>query len=207
MSGSLQQALLQSGGGGNIPLLSLIQSQQAANNKPAIPPPGSNLPSYAAGSNGMTVPNAVQIQRDNPSLPWYRAPGIFQQPPPPPAPAAAAPAGPGANNGGGSFGAEPFADARAQGMAMNQNAYHTTDPTKLGMLGTAGFPLFTGPASVQDLAAKQIQAVSDPYQQEFMRQQFLRQLMPSGANGGGGGAGDLSGAGSGGQGQDASGQW
>jgi hypothetical protein len=36
------------------------------------------------------APNAVELQKANPSLPWYAVPSMFQTPPPPPATAAAA---------------------------------------------------------------------------------------------------------------------
>lgn len=140
----LQQAMLMQGGGGgnsNIPLLSILSLGNQS--PPAVPPLGSNLPSYAAGSGGMTVPNAVDIQRANPSLPWYRAPGIFQQPAPTPqAPAAAAPA---VNSPADSINA-----ANQWAAGMNKQAYGTSDPMLLGIAGSSGHPLWSDPRLLQD---------------------------------------------------------
>lgn len=148
----LQQALMTQGGGGggggNVPLLSILSLGNQS--PPAVPPLGSNLPSYAAGSGGMTVPNAVDIQRANPSLPWYRAPGIFQQPPPPPAAPAAAAASPTVNSPGAALTA-----ANAWGEQMNrQNFGMGSDSPALGIAASHGLPLFTDPRVIQDHLAQ-----------------------------------------------------
>ena len=89
-------------------------------------------------------------------------------------------------------------------MGLNQNVYGTTDTQKLGMLGTAGFPLYTDPRLMQDRLAQTYQAGGPDAQAASTNSGGCGHRA---SGGGGGGAGDLSGGGSGGHGQDASGQW
>lgn len=180
----LQQVMLMQGGGGgnsNIPLLSILSLGNQS--PPAVPPLGSNLPSYAAGSGGMTVPNAVDIQRANPSLPWYRAPGIFQQPAPPTAvPAAATPATPNSP-------AAALSAANAWGDQMNrQNFGLGSDSAALGVAAGHGMPLFSDPRMIQDHLAQQ--AMAGDQNAAMALQRLLR---GGGAGFGGGGVGGMGG--------------
>jgi hypothetical protein len=90
-------------------------------------------------------------------------------------------------------------------MGLNQNVYGTTDPQKLGMLGTAGFPLYTDPRLLQDRLAQTYQAGGPDAQAAY--DELMRQFARASGSGAGGEGGGVSGGGSGGHGQDASGQW
>jgi len=91
-----------------------------------------------------------------------------------------------------------------QQMGLNKSVYGTADPQTLGVMGAAGFPLYSDPRLIQDRLAQTYQA-GGPDAQAALDE--LRRLWAPASGGGGGGAGDLSGGGSGGHGQDASGQW
>ena len=49
--------------------------------------------------------------------------------------------------------ANPLQATQMWGQQQNQNVYGTSDPQRLGLLGTAGFPLWSDPRMQQDFAA------------------------------------------------------
>jgi hypothetical protein len=134
-----------------------------------------------------------------------------------PLPQGAAPGAPGAP---GTPLVDPLTATNAWAMAQNKAAYGTDDPAKLGMLGSAGFPLMSDPRMVQDHLAQLAQGtITQPgVSQAAAEDEFWRQLRGRGGgwgtgSGWGGGEGEMgtggggAGASGGGAGQDASGQW
>lgn len=116
--------------------------------------------------------------------------------------------------------ADPATATNAWAAAMNQNAYGTDDPAKLGLLGSAGFPLWNDPRLVQDHLAQLAQGtITAPgVTQQAAEDEFWRQMRggrggsgwaggDGGREGEGGAGGGGAGASGGGAGQDASGQW
>lgn len=67
------------------PLAGALMGQGGAGTAqmPAVPTPGQ---SFTPPLASMLAPNAMALQRGNPSLPWYAVPGIFGPPPAPPTP-------------------------------------------------------------------------------------------------------------------------
>lgn len=115
---------------------------------------------------------------------------------------------------------DPATATNAWAAAMNQNAYGTDDPAKLGLLGSAGFPLWNDPRLVQDHLAQLAQGtITAPgVTQQAAEDEFWRQMRggrggaswaggDGGREGEGGAGGGGAGASGGGAGQDASGQW
>jgi uncharacterized membrane protein YgcG len=117
---------------------------------------------------------------------------------------------------------DPATATNAWAAAMNQNAYGTDDPAKLGLLGSAGFPLWNDPRLVQDHLAQLAQGTitapgvtQQAAEDEFRRQMAManRNYGGGGGSGWGGGEGEMGSGGGGasasggGQGEDASGSW
>jgi len=115
---------------------------------------------------------------------------------------------------------DPMSATNAWVTGMNQNAYGTSDPAKLGLLGSAGFPLWNDPRLVQDHLAQLAQGtITAPgVTPQAAEDEFWRQMRGGNRGGGwaggyGGGEGEMgsggggAGASGGGAGQDASGQW
>ena len=159
----------------------------------------------ASAVNSIYNPNTASPIGSFYGEPGYQYPTTVQPQAAAPAAPQAAPAPPQAPTYTSPYPASPAYNAAYNTqMGLNQNVYGTTDTTKLGMLGAAGFPLYTDPRLLQDRLAQTYQA-GGPDAQAALDE--LRRLWAPTSGGGGGGAGDLSGGGSGGQGQDASGQW
>jgi uncharacterized membrane protein YgcG len=140
--------------------------------------------------------------------PGYQYPTTAQPQAAAPAAPQAAPAPPQAPTYTSPYPASPaYQAAYNTQMGLNQNVYGTTDTAKLGMLGTAGFPLYTDPRLMQDRLAQTYQAGGPDAQAAY--DELMRQFAQASGGGGygGGTGGGTSGGGSGGHGQDASGQW
>ena len=84
---------------------------------------------------------------------------------------------------------DPLARANQAGALMNQNAFGTSDPTKLGMLGAAGFPLFNDPRMIQGFLGTMAMNGDDAAAEQ------LRRMLQGGFFGGMGGMGAFGGEG------------
>ena len=149
-------------------------------------------------NDASAVNSIYNINTASPQGTFYGEPG-YQYPAPqvaaqaPTAAPQAAPAPPQAPTYTSPYPASPaYQAAYNTQMGLNQNVYGTTDPQKLGMLGTAGFPLYTDPRLMQDRLAQTYQAGGPDAQaayDELMRQFAQASGGGSGYSGGGGGYG------------------
>jgi len=159
----------------------------------------------ASAVNSIYNPNTASPMGTFYGEPGYQYPQTVQPQAAAPAPQAAA-APPQAPTYTSPYPASPaYQAAYNTQMGLNQNVYGTTDTTKLGMLGAAGFPLYTDPRLLQDRLAQTYQAGGPDAQAAY--DELMRQFARASGSGAGGEGGGVSGGGSGGHGQDASGQW
>ena len=124
------------------------------------------------GEPGYQYPTTIQ--------PQAAAPVATPQPAPAPAPTGPAYPSP--------YPVSPaYQTAYDQQMATNKAVYGTTDTQTLGMMGAAGFPLYSDPRLIQDRLAQTYQAGGPNAQAAY--DEFLRQTGQQGSGYGSGGGG------------------